>query len=607
MSIGWPSLFLLDPPCTASTCSGFGATNNTTGATTPFIEIDMKKLIHDAALFVFEGADGAGKTTLVSALAEYLDRRGVECVALAFPGTQTGSIGKHVHELHHNPLHFGISAITPSSFQLLHVAAHLDAIERTILPALRAGKVVLLDRYLWSTLVYGGISDVPAAMLQSMAMLELVAWQGVKPTTVFLMDRPGTDSALVAAYAALARRESDFPVEILANTGTVESLRDKVLEIIAKSGADGRRRSPRPSKATPHLGQSAGDIGVRSASPAIYAKASPPKPSKVYDTYWRFAAERQEVFFRQVEGIVGSVSSDPILLKHKFTNAYRASDRVSQYLISNVIYENGDQAPREIFFRTILFKLFNRIDTWELLKNEFGEVRYSEYRFENYDRVLTRAIESGARIYSAAYIMPAARAFNAGHRKHAGHLRLLEAMLNQHLSERLSETASMQDAFNLLRAFPMLGDFLAFQFVTDLNYSTLMNFSEQEFVVPGPGARDGIRKCFSDLGEFSEADVIRWVMDRQSAEFDRVGVTFKSLWGRPLQLIDCQNLFCETSKYARLAHPDVVGLSGRTRIKQMYRPTPKPIAYWYPPKWGINEKVNQQLPPGMGSKAGLWG
>jgi hypothetical protein len=110
-----------------------------------------------------------------------------------------------------------------------------------------------------------------------------------------------------------------------------------------------------------------------------------------------------------------------------------------------------------------------------------------------------------------------------------------------------------------------------------------------QFVVPGPGARDGIRKCFQSLGGFSEADIIRWVADQQDRELSRLGISFRSLWGRPLQLIDCQNLFCETDKYARLAHPQVKGISGRTRIKQTYRPDPRPIVFWYPPRWGIND------------------
>jgi hypothetical protein len=66
------------------------------------------------------------------------------------------------------------------------------------------------------------------------------------------------------------------------------------------------------------------------------------------------------------------------------------------------------------------------------------------------------------------------------------------------------------------------------------------------------------------------------------------------LWGRPLQLIDCQNLFCEVDKYARHAHPDVIGITGRTRIKQVFRSTSTPIEYWYPPKWGLNEQISQR-------------
>ena len=62
---------------------------------------------------------------------------------------------------------------------------------------------------------------------------------------------------------------------------------------------------------------------------------------------------------------------DSVLRTHKFTNAYRASDRVSQYLIRRVIYRDDLPATvEEVFFRTILFKLFNKIETWELLERE---------------------------------------------------------------------------------------------------------------------------------------------------------------------------------------------------------------------------------------------
>ena len=59
----------------------------------------------------------------------------------------------------------------------------------------------------------------------------------------------------------------------------------------------------------------------------------------------------------------------------------------------------------------------------------------------------------------------------------------------------------MAQMFAALRAYPTIGDFLAYQYATDLNYSTLTGFSETEFVMPGPGALSGLRKCFADTGK----------------------------------------------------------------------------------------------------------
>jgi hypothetical protein len=310
--------------------------------------------------------------------------------------------------------------------------------------------------------------------------------------------------------------------------------------------------------------------------------------TEVFDTYWRFAAERQNVFFRRAAGSQPPWTADPILLRFRFTNAYRATDRVSQFLIRS-IQAQGPQDPRSLFFRTILFKLFNRIDTWQLLESTVGSIAPETYDYASYDRVLSDAMGQGRRIYSAAYIMPSGGI--EGSRKHQVHLRLLETMMKEDLPSRLADCRSMQAAFELLRSYPMIGDFLAYQYVTDLNYSNLLDFSEMDYVVPGPGARSGIQKCFADRGSYSEADLIRWMAEHQDEEFARRGIEFRSLWGRPLQLIDCQNLFCEVDKYARVYHPDIAGLSSRVRIKQEYRRNPEPVDYWLPPQWALNERI----------------
>ena len=164
-------------------------------------------------------------------------------------------------------------------------------------------------------------------------------------------------------------------------------------------------------------------------------------------------------------------------------------------------------------------------------------------------------------------------------------------MMKDGVPRKIADMRRMQDAFLLLRSFPMIGDFLAFKLVTDLNYSTLMNFDEMEYVVAGPGAKDGLRKCFPNLDLRESPELIRLVTDTQEEHFERLGISFNSLWGRRLQLIDCQNLFCEVGKYSRLAHPDIKGTSGRTRIKQHFVPVPSPLKLFYPPKWKTNDRI----------------
>ena len=316
-------------------------------------------------------------------------------------------------------------------------------------------------------------------------------------------------------------------------------------------------------------------------------------PTPVYDTYWKFAVERQEVFFNRLYGRDYPWTDDPIINKYKFTNAYRASDRVSQYLIRNVIYENKDYAPEDQCFRILLFKLFNKIETWDYIKEAVGEISYSSYNYERYNQLLMNKICANERIYSAAYIMPSGKSCFGYEKKHKNNLKLLEYMMESGLPKKISRVKSLKDLYEILLSYPTLGTFLAYQFAIDINYSELCDFSEMSFVVAGPGAKSGIQKCFGDIKGYAYEEVIKYVAERQGEEFERRGLCFKSLFGRELQLIDCQNLFCETDKYARVAYPDICGINDRRKIKQQYvdRNMEK-IDFFYPPKWGLNYKVN---------------
>jgi hypothetical protein len=308
-------------------------------------------------------------------------------------------------------------------------------------------------------------------------------------------------------------------------------------------------------------------------------------PTPVFDTYWRFAAARQAIYLARLDGRPSPWTDDAILAQYRFTNAYRAADRVSQFLIAGVIYARGAPTePEDVVFRILLFKLFNKVETWRALERALGEVSWRSYDFARYRGVLDAAAARGP-IYSAAYVIPPPRLGEP--QKRLNHLRLLERMMRDGLPGTVLAARGLREIYETLLGYPSMGRFLAFQFTIDLNYSPLLTNDENEFIVAGPGAVDGIRKCFGPASRGIETEIIRHMAVNQDEHFERLGLDFAGLFGRPLHLIDCQNLFCEVDKYARVAHPEVPGASGRLRIKQSFRRNVERLSATFPPKWGL--------------------
>ena len=309
------------------------------------------------------------------------------------------------------------------------------------------------------------------------------------------------------------------------------------------------------------------------------------KRQEIYDLYWYFANERQNIFIKKLNGDTPPWTNDPILKTYKFCNSYRVNDRVSQYLLKNVIYNGKTYKDEDMLFRIILFKLFNKESTWELLLKEFKDITLSTFDMKEYSKVLTNAINNNIKIYNDAYISCATKAFGYD-RKHDNHLALLNKMfIIDKVQDIILKCTNMEQAFKIIKSYPLIGNFMAYQLITDINYSNIVDWKEDEFTVAGPGSLRGIRKCFIDKGNLSNEDIIRYMYNHQEEEFKRLNLDFKTIGNRKLQLIDIQNIFCELDKYCREKVPSLK--SNRTKIKKKYTPKQTKIEYIYPPKWNI--------------------
>jgi hypothetical protein len=316
-------------------------------------------------------------------------------------------------------------------------------------------------------------------------------------------------------------------------------------------------------------------------------KHAPFPRKEVYDLYWHFAAERQRAFEHRVEGQPRPWSNDRILQEYKFCNVYRASDRVSQYMIREVCYHDDPCTAEDRLFQIIAFRTFSKITTWQSLRQFIGHYpTLDDLANGSFGEGLEWAKIQNSGLYTGAFILCATDAYGQSS-KHRNHVELFRHMfLKDELGIRLLEASSLRQIYDELHSYPLIGDFMAYQIAIDLNYSALINFSENEFTQAGPGALRGIKKCFEDLGGYTPTEIILWMVEHQQEEFDRLGLPFHGLWGRPLHAIDCQGLFCETDKYCREAIPELA--SARKRIKARFTPTVDPIQLFFPPKWGIN-------------------
>jgi hypothetical protein len=310
----------------------------------------------------------------------------------------------------------------------------------------------------------------------------------------------------------------------------------------------------------------------------------------VFVTYWYYIFERHLMYERRLRGDPPPWIKNKILQNYRFTNVFRILDRVTQFLVRYVIYESGgSMEDKEVVFRTLLFKHFNSISAWTALRDGLGYVpSWNKFNLPQYARILGDARKKGVKIWNPAYTQRPQvdneidKKYTA---KHERYLALLETVMQEGITAKLKRARTYGEVFYALKRPGLYGDFISMQLATDLNYSEVINFSEDDFIVPGPGCLDGMQKCFGIRPNPAlAAEIIHRCVEEQEGMFSDLGLQPVTLFGRRLTAIDLQNCFCECDKFARYAHPEY-NLQ-RTEIKQTFRSNGPLEAPFFPPKWG---------------------
>lgn len=175
----------------------------------------------------FEGGEGAGKSTQIKYLSEFLQAFGHDVVVTREPGGSPGA-----EAVRHVLLSGAAEPFGPAMEAILFAAARADHVEQVIRPAIARGEIVLCDRFLDSSRVYQGES---AGLDRSMVeALQQVAVDGVIPDLTFILDIDPAEGL----RRATARRGADSPDRYEKEDIALHEKRRRAFLDIARSEPD---------------------------------------------------------------------------------------------------------------------------------------------------------------------------------------------------------------------------------------------------------------------------------------------------------------------------------------------------------------------------------
>ena len=132
-------------------------------------------------LVSLEGPEGAGKTSVLEALIPILEDRGVEVLTTREPGGVL--IGEKIREVILDPSH---TEMDPKTELLLYIASRRQHLVEKVLPALEAGKLVIMDRFIDSSVAYQGFGR--GLDIEAIDWLNEFATDGLKPDLTLYFD-----------------------------------------------------------------------------------------------------------------------------------------------------------------------------------------------------------------------------------------------------------------------------------------------------------------------------------------------------------------------------------------------------------------------------------
>lgn len=275
------------------------------------------------------------------------------------------------------------------------------------------------------------------------------------------------------------------------------------------------------------------------------------------DLFWKFIYERHLIWYKRfVLHQAKPWTEDGVLTEYKFTNVYRELDKGTIFLLDHIV---GHGTPMEQVFNIIVYRMFNRIETWEAarfleINEDSGQVVWEKkMAFE----VWRNRMNAGLPLYTDAHMVCAYEHF-PGADKLARFEYIFDGvtLVLPTLMLMIDHAKSLEKIHKALTKIPGIGPFLAYEIAVDISYCDWNNLGEDEWANPGPGCQRGLKFLFEGLKTQDCLWMIRVLRQAQSKEFKRLNLPFDAIayQGKELTLRNIEHCCCEAFKYFKATY-----------------------------------------------------
>lgn len=287
-------------------------------------------------------------------------------------------------------------------------------------------------------------------------------------------------------------------------------------------------------------------------------KANPVVDKHYFKLYVSFIKERHVVYKRRLSGQQPPFSDDVVMQNNRFCNVKRELDRQSKWLIEH-ISTNKNLSYENKIYNTIFYRLYNLIRTAEELKLPIDFKNYDINNFNDFRKKVTEDKEFYP--YTMAYCTFGVKGNGKDYRPNEAPLFIMEKLLNSKFLETLNNCENQKEVFKCIKKYVFgAGNFLAYQLYVDLTYIKEFPFTEDEFVVSGPGCTYGLSMFIKDRKGLTDEELLFWLRDNWDDLIKKYKIDFdcEEIFSdqpkkkRKMNVMSLENCCCEFQKYKRL-------------------------------------------------------